>query len=369
MDHPVLPPEILDLAIGDLTNDRATLLMASLTCRRFRHTCQKMLFTTYRLSEHNLGRDPLSPPERLLKTFETFPHLASCIQTLVVCDGSDLYPDYDNSEIQKRLFDACRRPLPLIYAQIKTPKRLEINAPGSSRQWSAIPVHFSLRSKGRPRHPAFVVVHVPQTAGALPAVGVLHSQPEIPIREWRPPDLPQSCQASSTGRLADTTPPPDFNNPKKLDLESMEELTFYRDGEEATRPGFPIIIFVDFRKTPQLRFLRIRIGFSTAVDDPEQRMDSFVKWLKNVKSCPNLKVLTVRLVLDNGPNSLFPRIATLLEELFLELDIETTNLVLCSHFVLETSKTYFSRLKPESFNLTHAVHHARPYPSYYNYNY
>ncbi|TFK28485.1 hypothetical protein FA15DRAFT_714061 [Coprinopsis marcescibilis] len=89
---------------------------------------------------------------------------------------------------------------------------------GRHRRIQALPItHLSLRG-----------VHVSQAAGAVPAVSVFHRHQRF---QFESGDLP-ICLKAVKLHLQDALLVPllhrIFSNPKKLDLESMEELTFYR---------------------------------------------------------------------------------------------------------------------------------------------
>ncbi|TFK28482.1 hypothetical protein FA15DRAFT_40468 [Coprinopsis marcescibilis] len=235
MEHPILPPELFDLVIGHLANDRATLIVASLTCRQFRHVCQRLLFTTYRLSIRKLEDDPLSPPERLLKTLETSPHLASCIHTLVVGNASD----NESCESQDRLFDKLK--LPLVYAQVKKLKRLEVNGTSSFRPtWSAIPFQSGLPSNRCDLGRVLPITHLSLRKIRDVPTSWLFTFPKLEelCMDWvattDDPRLKQEFDAGSLPiclkriRLSTTHPTLIqliLNNPNTFNLEALEELS------------------------------------------------------------------------------------------------------------------------------------------------
>ncbi|TFK28489.1 hypothetical protein FA15DRAFT_665184 [Coprinopsis marcescibilis] len=422
MERPILPLELLDLTIEHFSNDRATLLAASLTCRSFHQICQRILFTAYRLSTRKAEDDPLSPPQRLLRTLETSQRLALCMHTLIVGDVSDK----GNLTAQNRLFDECRRPLSLVYACAKNLKRLEINAPLSTRGWSAIPIQSGLhRHLGQIlsiTHLSLRNVHTVWLSwlSTFPKLEELcmervsftsNSRLERRFDAGSFPISPKRIRLSLSQRSLDQFLHWICSNPNKFNLESLEELsaapdsrtysiqsvTLYHLSRLPTKvhttlqrlecsligslnaPSLNTNSCMDLSQLSNLRFIHIDYTVHAQWQSlllPYEALAAFAGWLEGAKFCPNLKVMTIRL--KTSPHlQAIPELATILEDILVEFNIETINLIFddkylenpeAPHIVLEQLKGQFPRLKNlERFNLTLATPARKTqFPSYYD---
>ncbi|TFK28479.1 hypothetical protein FA15DRAFT_40407 [Coprinopsis marcescibilis] len=147
MNIPKLPVELLDLTLGFLCNDKATLVSCSLACRRFRSRCQILLFESYRLSPidsspNSRSLDDLSSPQRLARALDTSPHLARSIKRLVFGRPSSHFTPRTGRE--KSVYDSCRRILPQLYSELVNLERLEYNASHSGSSWLSLPKQVGL---------------------------------------------------------------------------------------------------------------------------------------------------------------------------------------------------------------------------------
>ncbi|KAM6503504.1 hypothetical protein JOM56_000447 [Amanita muscaria] len=91
MTSPVLPREIFDEIISQLTDDK-TLKSCSLVCRSFRRSAQKILFDSIDIDFANTADNNDNGPRKLVLIVEHAPHLIEYVQMLQIFGNSICRP-------------------------------------------------------------------------------------------------------------------------------------------------------------------------------------------------------------------------------------------------------------------------------------